>query len=78
MSSALQRMTDSTTPLVLLVLMTSVACGPPTPSAEASESPPLIETQCNSLCERAIACETEEFAANWEFITSSSGCSGLG
>ena len=57
-----------TTLLSLSMFTVAVACGPP---KHGDEAPPLVETQCDAFCDRAIACESEEFAQTWEFATQS-------
>ena len=57
--------------LPLHILAVMAACGPPKPGDEADDSPSPIETQCDAFCERAIACDSEEFAQTWGFATQS-------
>ena len=61
-------MTKRATRLCLSTFVLAAACGPPKMDGETS---PLIETQCEAFCERAITCESEEFALEWDFATQS-------
>ena len=64
-------MTKPTTRMCLFVFISAAACGPPGPGDGTDDSPALIETQCTAFCERAIACESEEYSQLWAFTTRS-------
>jgi hypothetical protein len=55
-----------------LRLLFIIGCGPPSPNSESdSEEVDPLTQACESFCEVAIACSSDEFAKSWKFETTS-------
>jgi hypothetical protein len=53
-----------------LTLLFIIGCGPPRPRGETDNDVTDELTQaCETFCEVAIACSSDEFAKSWEFTT---------
>jgi hypothetical protein len=60
---------------LLLIAPVIVSCGPPSPTDDTASSvgESTIQDDCESFCQRAIECDSKEYAADWEF-KSVQGC----
>jgi hypothetical protein len=54
---------------LMLVAPLLVSCGPPSPTDDTAENEggSTLEADCASFCDRAVDCESEEWAADWGY-----------